>query len=76
MTTSVSVVPFDEVDEEFAYIEGEGDRSLGYWRKVHWDCFVQDLSAIGRVAVPNMPVVRERFEVVFPLGHAAAGWRR
>jgi uncharacterized protein YhfF len=26
---------FDEVDEQFAYDEGEGDRSLAYWRKAH-----------------------------------------
>jgi uncharacterized protein YhfF len=64
-TTSVSVVPFDQVDEEYAFIEGEGDRSLEYWRKGHWDYFKAELSAIGRVAVPDMPVVCECFEVVF-----------
>lgn len=26
---------FDEVDEAFAYDEGEGDRSLAYWREAH-----------------------------------------
>jgi hypothetical protein len=26
---------FDEVDEAFAYDEGEGDRSLQYWREAH-----------------------------------------
>jgi uncharacterized protein YhfF len=69
-TTSVAVVPFDEVDEEYAFVEGEGDRSLGYWREGHWDYFQRELATIGRVAVPDMPVVCERFEVVFPL------WRR
>jgi uncharacterized protein YhfF len=71
-TTSVSIVPFDHADEVFAYSEGGGDRSLGYWRKMHWDYFVEELSAIGGVAVPDMPVVCERFEVVFPLGHSAS----
>ena len=33
--TKVYVVPFCEVSEEHAYKEGEGDRSLAYWRKVH-----------------------------------------
>ena len=70
-TTSVSVLPFDQVDERFAYIEGEGDRSLAYRRKVHWDYFVEELSAIGCAAVPDMPVVCERFAVVFPLEHSA-----
>jgi len=26
---------FDQVDEAFAYDEGEGDRSLAYWREAH-----------------------------------------
>jgi uncharacterized protein YhfF len=64
-TTSVSVLPFDQVDEGFAYVEGEGDRSLAYWRRVHWDYFVQELSSIGRVAAADMPVVCERFELVY-----------
>ena len=32
-TVDVFVVPFNEVTERFAYDEGEGDRSLGYWRR-------------------------------------------
>ena len=34
-TTRVDVVPFGEVDGEFAWVEGEGDRSLKYWREAH-----------------------------------------
>src|SRR5699024_6094480 len=33
-TTSVEVVPFDEVTEDHAYLEGEGDRTLKYWREI------------------------------------------
>lgn len=65
-TTSVAIVPFDEVDERFAHDEGEGDRSLEYWREAHWDYFVRELAAIGATARPDMPVVCEHFEVVFP----------
>lgn len=68
MTAAASVVPFEEVDEDFAFTEAEGDRSLEYWRRAHWDYFVRELSAIGRVATPDMPIVCERFDVVFPLG--------
>ena len=32
-TSRTRVIPFDEVDEEQVYKEGEGDRSLAYWRK-------------------------------------------
>jgi uncharacterized protein YhfF len=64
-TTSVEVIAFDEVSEEHAAAEGEGDGSLAYWREVHVAAFTRDLSGIGRVPEPDMPVVCERFEVVF-----------
>lgn len=64
-TTRVDVVPFDEVDAAFAYDEGEGDRSLEYWRDVHWAYFVRELEGLGREARRDMPVVCERFEVVY-----------
>lgn len=65
-TTSVEVVPFGEVGEEFAATEGEGDGSLEYWREVHWAAFSRELVEIGRSPEPDMPVVCECFEVVFP----------
>ncbi|MGP4074705.1 ASCH domain-containing protein [Halobacillus sp. K22] len=34
-TIAVKVVPFDVVAEEHAFLEGEGDRTLRYWRDVH-----------------------------------------
>ena len=40
---------FDEVDEAFAYDEGEGDRSLRYWREAHTRYF----SRLGRYS-PDM----------------------
>ena len=70
-TTSVKVVPLDTVDAAFAYDEGEGDRTLEYWHKVHWDYFVRELEGFGLVVKPDMPVVCEHFEVVFPLAGGA-----
>jgi uncharacterized protein YhfF len=65
-TTSVVLTPFDEVDERFAYDEGEGDRSLAYWRDVHWDFYTRELATFGLAPEHDMPIVCERFEVVFP----------
>ena len=31
-TVSVVILPFNEVSEQFAFEEGEGDRSIAYWR--------------------------------------------
>ena len=45
--------------------EGEGDGSLAYWRKVHWEFFTRELSPFGRTPEKSMPVVCERFNVVY-----------
>lgn len=64
-TTEVRIVPFNEVDEEFAAAEGEGDLSLGFWRRVHWDYFTRQCKERGKEASPTMAVMCERFEVVY-----------
>lgn len=63
VTTGVSVAPFDEVDAEHARREGEGDRSLEYWRRVHQDFFTE-YAAHGHGFRSDMPVVLEQFEVL------------
>jgi len=65
-TRRVDVVAYDAVSEEFAAIEGEGDGSLRYWREAHWVYFGRECARIGRERDSRMPVVCERFEVVFP----------
>lgn len=64
--TSVQVVAFDEVDPEHAYLEGENDRSLADWRAVH-ERFFTDQASHDRGFVRDMPVVLERFELLFPV---------
>ena len=64
-TTRVYVVPFDEVAAEHAFREGEGDRSLAYWREVHESFLKKELSSIGRTFDGNTRVVCEEFEVVY-----------
>jgi uncharacterized protein YhfF len=64
-TTQVEVKPLNAVDAGFAYDEGEGDRSLAYWRAVHWRFFSRTLTAIGRLPDWDMPVVCERFRLVW-----------
>jgi ASCH domain len=38
-TVSVVILPFNEVSEQFAFEEGEGNRSLAYWRMAHENYF-------------------------------------
>lgn len=65
-TTELRVVPFNEVDAEFAFDEGEGDQSLDYWRAVHWDYFSRRCATIGKEPSLEMPVNCERFELLYP----------
>lgn len=64
-TTAVELKPFDEVDGVHAFLEGEGDRSLDYWRDFHWDFFVKECSELGVEPSESMLVVCERFELIY-----------
>ena len=50
---------FAEVDASFAHDEGEGDRTLAYWRRAHEIYF----SRLGQFT-PDMQLWCERFRVV------------
>ena len=63
-TTKVYVTTFDQVSEEHAFKEGEGDRSLAYWGKVHEEFFTEELRSIGQNFDRKMDVICEEFEVV------------
>ncbi len=64
-TTRVEIRPYDEVDADFAATEGEGDRSLRFWREAHWQFFSRECERIRRIPDKQMPVVCERFKVVY-----------
>lgn len=64
-TTEVTIRRYNEVDEDFARAEGEGDLSLAYWREAHKRFFSRVLAKIGREFSEDMPVVCERFKVLF-----------
>jgi uncharacterized protein YhfF len=64
-TTEIALRLYNEVDEEFARSEGEGDLSLEYWRKAHRNFFSRVLPKFGRQFSEDMPLVCERFRVIF-----------
>ena len=65
--TKVSVQPFNQVSDDHAFKEGEGDKSLAYWRQVHEDCFAEWLREAGLTFTPESKVVLEEFRKVYPL---------
>ena len=64
-TVEVTIRKYIEVDAEFAHAEGEGDRSLMYWRQAHKNFFSRLLPTIGKSFSEDMLLVCERFRVIY-----------
>lgn len=64
-TVDIEIIPFNEVSEEFAEIEGEGDASLDYWKKVHKIAFDNELKSTDQEFSEDMLVICETFDVVY-----------
>jgi uncharacterized protein YhfF len=64
-TTEVTQRRFNQVDADFARSEGEGDLSLEYWRSAHTNFFSRTLPKIGRQFSADMPLVCERFKLIY-----------
>lgn len=70
-TTKVQILPLNQINETHARIEGEGDGSLAWWYQVHWDYYQHELQEFGLIPQPDMPIVFEEFECIFPAGVAS-----
>ena len=64
-TLSVVVFPFDEVTESIASNEGEGDRSISYWKEVHKAFFKRECESLDEPFNTKMEVVCQQFELVY-----------
>ncbi len=64
-TVEVTIRKYNEVDAQFAHDEGEGDQSLSYWREAHRNFFSRVLSKIGKEFSEDMPLVCERFRIIY-----------
>jgi len=63
-TTDVRLVPFGDVDAEFAAAEGEGDGSLAYWRRAHTNFFGRVVARLGGGLDDRSLIVCERFRLL------------
>jgi uncharacterized protein YhfF len=66
-TTEIRHLPFDAVDETFAFDEGEGDRTLADWRQGHRVYFTREAAELGFQFDQNSVVCCERFRLLFPV---------
>jgi uncharacterized protein YhfF len=65
-TTDVEVKPLNQVDAAFAWDEGEGDRTLDWWRRAHHRYFAAHCARIGVPFTEDLDTVFERFDLVWP----------
>jgi uncharacterized protein YhfF len=66
-TTEVTIKPLFQVDEAFAWDEGEGDRTRTWWLDAHRRYFARQTSRERFELDDDILTVFERFEVVWPL---------
>lgn len=71
-TTDVRVGPLHSADAAFAWDEGEGDRSLAHWLDVHRRFYARRCAALGLDLSDDLPVVFERFRVVWPSARSSS----
>jgi GNAT superfamily N-acetyltransferase len=69
-TTQIERRPLDQVDAQFAWDEGEGDRTLAYWLDAHRNFFRRECAAEGVPFADDMQVQLERFELLYPFDRA------
>ncbi len=62
---SVEKCKYSDVSAEFAFLEGEGDRSLEWWRKAHWNFFAKECEELNIEPCEEMMLVLETFRVVY-----------
>lgn len=63
-TTDVRVGPLSSVDDQFAWDEGEDDRTRDCWLREHHAFFARYLPSVELEFSPDMLTVFERFELV------------
>ncbi len=63
----VEILPFKDITKEHAKIEGEGDKSLEYWRRGHINFFTEETKELGIEFNEELEVIFETFQVVYPV---------
>lgn len=64
LTTNIEIVHFNEVTKQHAQNEGEGTKTLRYWRKTHKKFFIEELDEKGQSFSEETLIVCETFRVV------------
>lgn len=64
-TIKIEQVAYNKITAEFAKTEGEGDKSLEYWKKVHEAYFKREMEPYGDEFDENMIIICEYFKTIY-----------
>ncbi len=69
-TTEITIKPLNQVDEAFAWDEGEGDRSREDWLSLHRAYYSEQARREGFEFEDDIETVFERFRIIWPPEYA------
>ena len=65
LTTKIELIKFNEITAKFAQKEGEGDKSLAYWRKVHKAYYKREMQGYKEGFSQDMIIVCQYFKTIY-----------
>ena len=63
--TKMKLARFKDVTEAFAYAEGEGDKSLTFWKKAHKEYYSREMEKTDAYFNENMLISCEFLRTIF-----------
>lgn len=63
-TTRIEITKFKDISPAYAEVEGEGDKSLRYWREEHWKYYQNEMEPYGESPNEDLEIVCEYFETI------------
>jgi len=64
-TTKTEIIKYKDITAQFAYIEGEGDRSLSYWKKVHKNYYSREMKGSKEKFTQDLLILCQYFKTIY-----------
>ena len=65
ITTEIKLTPYNKINIQFAVLEGEGDKSLNYWKRVHKDYYTREMKGSQDNFSEDMIIVCQYFKTIY-----------
>lgn len=63
--TRIEPTPYNKITAEFAQTEGEGDKSLEYWKRVHKAFYTREMESHDQEFDESMTIMCEYFKTIY-----------